>query len=934
VVAYKRGSLLPTYQLTPEQRLRQFNEQGVNLTDQDFQANGNFQSASQKLVNIQAQVNAERQATGDPTVSNIVSSEDSLRSDKIPFRANPSHVKLLNIGGRREAWVPLGGDVMTVGNEVVAIDITDPAAPKRAAAPIRVGVRPQRIAIHPAGINNLVFVANQYSNYISVIDSQQHLLLTRNDGTPVEVKTDFYVTDLIFVPQNPNNPDADRQDLYVSNAYRGSVTKYGITLVRSGVNNTISDITVADPVEITGVGTMPDRLSLSQDTRTLFVANQSGGELARIDLASRSVRKVTFNCPAVDVVQVNDVVFVPTTTCDRGLPANDEAMPAAQAATPMIVNGQVVHPGSMQDTTKAYNFEDLRNGILTLDAQLPQGAVPLYQTDDISVEPKFINPAQRILRGSIPLAIATDKNRTRIFMAMSGSDTIQEFKLANNGFRLADAGKTLMHTKQRPFSIAFDDAKNEIVAVTWGGESIEIFDPETGVRKSSFDVANGVAVSPVPYPATNIEKGEYLFYNTSWSNNGRKSCGQCHLRELLADGIPYANGVAAASMYHKVPQNFNLMTTDNYFWTGAFTNGTYASLASDAQSRSNCELVLFGLIEGITSDPNARVGDPLHNFPSLGAAMDNQCRPTFVGGAIDGVLPNNFATIATIIDLEKAERDRKIRLITQQLGIGSLGVKDVSRFVDWYDVAELRLPPTPLAYLAQTQQVDPSVVAKIENGKTLFTSQGCAGCHQPQGGGTDPTNAHPFTDDLNHGPGSNWVGQFIDKFKLDARVAALLPAGFPQNLIDARRTSPTGDAIDVHLSNDFFVPFCFTAINCLQFFDPVTAAPQSKVETDSLNALIKINLQNADRGFVPGNVIGSVTSNTPALRGLWVQTNYLRHGLAHNLSETILPPGSAALAPGEKGWAIDVNGKKDVHGNTSSLSKDQVDDLFLYLNTL
>jgi hypothetical protein len=65
-----------------------------------------------------------------------------------------------------------------------------------------------------------------------------------------------------------------------------------------------------------------------------------------------------------------------------------------------------------------------------------------------------------------------------------------------------------------------------------------------------------------------------------------------------------------------------------------------------------------------------------------------------------------------------------------------------------------------------------------------------------------------------------------------------------------------------------------------------------------------------------------------------MQTNYLRHGLARTLNETILGPGHAALIPGEIGYAVDRNGTKDVHGNTSTMSKDDVDALFLYLNTL
>jgi hypothetical protein len=933
VIVYKRGSLKPTYQLTPEDRLQRFNEQGVTLQDSDFTINNGagFTSASQKMEQISGQIARDNSTANIPIIDGV----DRTRADKIPFRGNPSAVKIVHVNGRREAWVPLGGDLMTPGNEVVAMDITNPAAVTRTQI-MQVGVRPQRLVAHPAqtaGSTQLIFVCNQFSNYITVIDAVQHRVLVNANNQPVEVKTEFYCTDLLFAPQTATAPDPDKQDLYVANSYRGSVLKYGITLVRSGVGNAIADITVAPVVELTGVGANPNRLTLGQDLRTLFVANSRGGELARVDLISKSARKIAFNGPAIDVAQAFDFLIVPTTSVDRGLPARDDQMPSQQFSPPVRVTGldgtqQIAHPGSQTDNTKAYNFEDLRNGMLTVDAQLTSGSSQ-YLTDDISPERNF-DVAQKIVQGSIPLAITLNAGRTRAFVAMSGSDVIQEFAIGNGAFRLtaAKSPAQLMHTKQRPFALAFDDAANEVVAVTWGGESLDIFDAGTGTRKSSTDLGYGT----VPYPATNMEKGEYLFYNTTWSNNGRKSCGQCHLDELLLDGIPYANGATAASAYHKVPANFNLMTTDNYFWNGSFANGTYASLASDAQSRSNCELILFGLIEGISSNPATRVGDPNHNIGSLGAAVDQQCRPD-LSTLVDGVLPANFdAVIAPIIDQEKAQRDAKIKQITAGLGLGSLGFKDVSRFVDWYDVSELRLPPNAMQFLIDTQQLDPVVNAKVETGKGLFTSQGCANCHQPG-------NAlHPFTDGLNHGQGSSWVGDFIDKYANDPRVAKILNKvgiqGLPANLLQARKSLANDKEINVHANIDFFIPFCFDGTHCLEFDDPMGAAPQSQLETDRLNVLVKINLANLDRGFFPGSVVGKPTVNTPALRGLWMQTNYLRHGLARSLNETILAPGHPALRDGEKGFAMDRFANKDVHGNTSSLSADQVDALFLYLNTL
>ena len=43
------------------------------------------------------------------------------------------------------------------------------------------------------------------------------------------------------------------------------------------------------------------------------------------------------------------------------------------------------------------------------------------------------------------------------------------------------------------------------------------------------------------------------------------------------------------------------------------------------------------------------------------------------------------------------------------------------------------------------------------------------------------------------------------------------------------------------------------------------------------------------------------------------------------MAEAILPPGHAALTTGEDGWAMNALGEIDVHGATSSLSKDQID---------
>ncbi|HZJ62249.1 MAG TPA: hypothetical protein VFD36_01900, partial [Kofleriaceae bacterium] len=131
-----------------------------------------------------------------------------------------------------------------------------------------------------------------------------------------------------------------------------------------------------------------------------------------------------------------------------------------------------------------------------------------------------------------------------------------------------------------------------------------------------------------------------------------------------------------------------------------------------------------------------------------------------------------------------------------------------------------------------------------------------------------------------------------------------------------------------------FEPFCFDLQTCLVFEDPIAVRGNQALETQRLDALIKVNLANVDRGFIPGNVRGQPQSNTPSLRGIWYQTNFLRHGVAHSLKEAVLAPGHPALGPGELGYAIDALGHTDVHGQTSKLSKDDVEALNLYVQSI
>ena len=536
-------------------------------------------------------------------------------------------------------------------------------------------------------------------------------------------------------------------------------------------------------------------------------------------------------------------------------------------------------------------------------------ARPLYYTDDVSAESNY-QAGQKVLAGALPVALARSASGDRIFAAMEGSDLVQELgvDMSSRPYTIKPTGRTFP-TEHRPFALT-TDGKSLFVADA-GSEKLEVFDLATGTRTTSVDL--GYA-SPA-YPATNIERGERAFYDASWSNNGRKSCATCHIDELDTDGIGYSNGAQAPTLYHQVKPNHDLLTTDGYFWNGSFMNGNYASVAFAAQTRVNCELVELGMIEGPASDPNSRIGDPKNRFRI--PEQDVNCRPQPNGPASLA----NEAAINQVIAAEKKISDDIVKTAT------GFTREELSRKIDFYSVSELRLPPNPLTFLNAGGQLASTETDKITRGRTLFQQAGCSNCHH-----LDDAR-HPYTDGKNHGPGADWPARFIAEYRDDPRLRALLPDGIPQTMIDSAVEATPDKTVNLHRNLDYFMPFCFTVDNCLEFQDPLAAKGNQVEETRRLELLIKVNLANPDRGTVVGNVVGQARVNTPSLRGVWTQAALLHHGLARTIPEAILAPGHPALGPGENGFAVGPDGF-DVHGATSRLSKEDVAALVRFVETI
>src|SRR6185436_17511692 len=104
-----------------------------------------------------------------------------------------------------------------------------------------------------------------------------------------------------------------------------------------------------------------------------------------------AVSRISINAPTADVVNVGDLLYVPTTMPDRGLLSRDDQKPVQVLADPVYVQGldgqrHLAHPGALFDGTRSYNFEDMRNGLMQVDFQLRNQGQNMYYTDDNSSE--------------------------------------------------------------------------------------------------------------------------------------------------------------------------------------------------------------------------------------------------------------------------------------------------------------------------------------------------------------------------------------------------------------------------------------------------------------------------------------------------------------------------------------------------------------------
>jgi hypothetical protein len=983
-----RGSLAPNFDLADAQDFDKFTiptvavEQNnlVNnpeaLTQNQFACNvAGFTPVQQKMFEIEGQINALRNDAGAPTIQIIQpgSADDNL-AQTMPWRATPTDVDCIDVNDERKCIVPLGGNVSTPGNTVVIANGS--GADMTLGEEITVGIQPTATACHPDGV---CFVANKFSNVLSVIDMVREEALTNAEGNPVEIPVNYYSSDVIIAETEPGGEFDEEVYLFVANEWLGTVDRYDIRVIENGLDAGIEDVVRINPPaenvpastpdqSIAGVGSNPQRLKLDEQEREVYVANGRGGEVALIDAASGEARAYTgVGAPSVDIIEIQNEVFVSTTMPDRGLVADNDQVPdvfTQDGPEQDPETGAESHQGPLRDRTLASNFEDVKSGITQLEADLQETDIfqQTYFTDVVNADDNF-DEDQKVITATLPGSVETD-GQGRMFVAGEGNDTIQILQVAGgDNFPLQQIEGAEFETDIRPYAMFVDVDREELVVVNWGSGTLQNFDIVGQGQLARLDLGynqdnDNDIVDGGEYPCSDLEVGQFAYINTQWSNNGIKSCTSCHRDDLQADGGGFSNGVTAPTTYHKVIPCWNQTKTDNYFWTGSFSNDSYLSLAFSAQTRTNCELITFGLTEGIGSDPAQRVGDDANQV----RGNDAVCRPAEFDDTVG--LPVNFDEIAAEILAQKETADLLVQedidlLINKQFLNNNTDLDrpitrvELSRLMDWWIVHNQHIPPNPQAYLVEVGEASQETLDLVAQGAQLFTDVGCANCHD--GGNTEAG----FTDQKSHGGGSDWASRFVGEYNdgSDGDGDGIPDVDFAnaQEIVDASQFdngSQPDEEVNMHLDMDGFMPFAFEQENALEFKDPLSQDRGSDEEIKRRELIELINLNDPERGHVPGYVIGQPKMNTPSLRGVWWNPSYMHHSMAKTFREAIVRPGHEALrtegedalflmngahpdlGTEERGWAINVNGNPDAHGATSSMGEEELKALEAYVYAL
>jgi DNA-binding beta-propeller fold protein YncE len=642
-----------------------------------------------------------------------------------PFRSWPASLTLTPDG--RKLYVSLPGREGYPDWRVAAVDTAShsvltwvdlrPAGETRGTRPTGLAVSPANSRIYPVPY---LVVLNEYANFASVVD-------TATDRVIGELSTGFYGEDLAF--------NADGTRLYITDRFKDQVRAFRVdpgpffTQIAE-IPTGATDLDRANPRD----------LALSDDGRTLYVANTLGHTIAVIDIAGdadRLVQTLPVGGLATDVKvagrwgivsghETNSVLNEPET--GHGLPKTVNGVPVRNNGSPLG------YTPVMTDATRATTFDDIGTELNVFDTATNRF---VYRYVDFERDRSLIAipgqvtdlgdhaPGQKIIRGSGAEQIFIQGNL--LFVSQMHSDKVEVFRIDQNP---SDPARILTWVGTEytggitPQGIAVSPDGRNVYVANLQTEDVSFLEMDSAGRltRRGYVPVGVTGVTPDPVKggnganlfATDEEKGLRWLFSTAYSDDGQKSCGHCHWQSR-SDGNQWNVGANPVGGVKVSPQNKDI--SDNWpEWYEGLNNDLMAYA-----SACNGEIVA-------AEKPNAL-------FPQAAEADRFRAREDYV--------------------LRKTEESSR--------AIGRPDLSGKAFKVGYYDLAylqilwsqnETRLMPNPLTQFPSAAEAE-----LVARGKFLFTNEvaqggsGCASCHHNGNKITNGEVDDTFQDFNIHEPG-------------------------------------------------------------------------------------------------------------------------------------------------------------------------------------
>ncbi len=641
----------------------------------------------------------------DPNNPQVKSGSQHWPHVKQPFRSWPNALALTPDG--KKLYITLPGREGYPDWRVAAVDTGSRrvlrwislrvAGQPNGTRPVGISVAPPNTAIYP---RPYAVVVNQYANFATLID-------TDTDAVIGQFETGFYGEDLVF------NGDGTR--LYLTDRVKDQVRAFRID--RGPTSPTFTQLAQIPTGNTELDRANPRDLTISADGATLYVANTLGHTIAVINIARDAnvlVKTMPVGGLATDVKIAGrwGIVSGHSTNSVLNEPETGHGLPKIVNGVAIRNNGQPLgYTPVMSDATQATTFDDLGSELNVFDTATNQFVFRYvdFERDQsiIAVPGQLVDlgdhtTEQKIIRGSGPEQLFVKGNL--LFVSQLHSDKVEVFRINQNpaspaGILTAIGSEFTGGITPQGLAVA-PDGRTLYVANMQTEDVSFLGVSATGVLTRQGYLAVGVT-DKTPDPTKGDNHGDHLFatheevglrwlFTQSYSDDGQKSCAQCHWQSRQ-DGGQWNVGGNAIGGPKISPQNKD--TSDNWpEWFEGLSNNmnSYASSCNGELVGAENRSVLF---------PQSALADRL------------RARNEFV--------------------LRKTEENSR--------AIGRPELSGKAFTIGFYDMAfaqilwtqnETRLMPNPLRQLPSRDEA-----ALVARGKMLFSNEvsgggaGCASCH-------------------------------------------------------------------------------------------------------------------------------------------------------------------------------------------------------------